>query len=451
MKRKVFAGKFTMGLAIFALSLLPVFPAHAAATDISTVDFTADSATYTGSPVETVITSTTSTLTENVDYTLSYANNILPGTASVTITGKGAYSGTTTLPFTIADDPTITADVRINPVVPVYYTGTAQTPDLHVFDPSGKELVRNSQYTVTYYDNISVGNAVYTVKVGNKVKSGSFTILQKQITEENCAAIPSQEYTGMAVTPALSITADGRTLLQDVDYTAVYMNNVNVGTSAFVQVDLKGNYIGSFVKTFTIARKVNPYIVQASVGDDLSSFSYMGEMLYEGTDYDVTISDGKTVLVFKGIWMGTATIDYTPKGTVTFITGVDDWEVPSQSGTVDLTKILPTMRAGISFIGWYDNPEFTGKALSTITGDAIVYARWEDDTKTCVPGDHLRLRISPKGATILGIEWTVDNMLIGNAKELIVPETVRPGDIIRVAVTGKDKTAYASILVAAVR
>ena len=104
---------------------------------------------------------------------------------------KGAYSGTQTLSFTISDAPSITADVRINPVVPVYYTGSAQTPDLHVFDSKGQELIRNSQYTVAYYDNISVGNAVYTVKVGNKVKSGSFTILQKQITEENCASIPA--------------------------------------------------------------------------------------------------------------------------------------------------------------------------------------------------------------------------------------------------------------------
>ena len=446
MKRKVFAGKFTMGLAIFALSLLPVFPAHAA-TDISTIDFTAASATYTGSPVGTVITST---LTEGIDYTLSYQNNILPGTAEVTITGKGAYSGTTTLPFTIADDPTITADVRINPVTPVYYTGKAHTPDLHVFNPAGVELIRNSQYTVAYYDNISTGNAVYTVHVGNKVKSGSFMILQKQITEENCAAIPAQEYTGMAVTPALTISADGRTLVPDVDYTAVYMNNINVGTNAIVKVDLKGNYIGSFTKTFAIAKKVNPYIVQASVGDNLSSFSYMGEMLYEGVDYDVTYSDGKAVLTFKGVWMGTAEVDFKPSGTVTFITGIDDWEVKPQSGTVDLTTILPSMRAGISFIGWYDNPEFTGRPLKTIT-DGTVYARWEDDTKTCVPGDHLRLRISPKGAVINGIEWTVDNMLIGNAKELFVPDGVNPGDTIRVAVTGKDKTAYASILVAAVR
>jgi len=446
MKRKVSA-RLTIALSALVFALLPVFPAHAA-QDVSTVDFSAANGVYTGAPVETVITSA---LTENVDYTLSYENNILPGTASVIITGKGNYSGTKTLPFTISDDPSITAEVRINPVTPVYYTGKAQTPDLHVFSSSGVELIRNSQYTVVYYDNTSAGNAVYTVHVGNKVKSGTFMILQKQITEENCAAIPAQEYTGMAVTPALTISADGRTLVPDTDYTAVYMNNVNVGTNAIVKVDLKGNYIGSFTKTFAIAKKVNPYIVQASVGDDISSFSYMGEMLYEGTDYDVTVSEGKTVLVFKGVWMGTATIDYTPKGTVTFITGVDDWEVKPQTGTVDLTKILPTMRAGVSFIGWYDNPGYTGKPLTTVTGDATVYARWEDDTKTCVPGDHLRLRISPKGATILGIEWTVDNMLIGNAKELIVPETVRPGDVIRVAVTGKDKTAYASILVAAVR
>ena len=40
-------------------------------------------------------------MVENTDYTLSYSNNINPGTASVKVTGKGNYTGTVTKNFTI--------------------------------------------------------------------------------------------------------------------------------------------------------------------------------------------------------------------------------------------------------------------------------------------------------------------------------------------------------------
>ena len=41
------------------------------------------------------------TLTEGTDYELSYANNVDPGTATVTITGKGNYAGTASATFAI--------------------------------------------------------------------------------------------------------------------------------------------------------------------------------------------------------------------------------------------------------------------------------------------------------------------------------------------------------------
>ena len=44
----------------------------------------------------------TKTLTNGTDYTVSYTNNINAGTATVTITGKGNYLGTTTKTFTIS-------------------------------------------------------------------------------------------------------------------------------------------------------------------------------------------------------------------------------------------------------------------------------------------------------------------------------------------------------------
>lgn len=59
--------------------------------------------TFTGSAVtpEPVIKFGSLTLKKDTDYTLTYANNINVGTATVTITGKGNYSNTQTVNFKI--------------------------------------------------------------------------------------------------------------------------------------------------------------------------------------------------------------------------------------------------------------------------------------------------------------------------------------------------------------
>ena len=63
--------------------------------------------TYTGKALKPKVTVTvkvgtkTVTLTQGTDFTVKYANNKKPGTATVTITGKGNFTGTITLNFTI--------------------------------------------------------------------------------------------------------------------------------------------------------------------------------------------------------------------------------------------------------------------------------------------------------------------------------------------------------------
>ena len=50
-------------------------------------------------------------LKEGADYTVAYTNNIEPGTATVTVTGAGKYSGTASATFTIkAGEPGSTLD-----------------------------------------------------------------------------------------------------------------------------------------------------------------------------------------------------------------------------------------------------------------------------------------------------------------------------------------------------
>lgn len=49
-------------------------------------------------------------LREGIDYALSYGNNVKPGKASVTVRGKGAFSGGLVVPFTITEPPAKVGD-----------------------------------------------------------------------------------------------------------------------------------------------------------------------------------------------------------------------------------------------------------------------------------------------------------------------------------------------------
>ena len=55
--------------------------------------------TYTGNPMCPVVT--VPTLTEGIDYKVTYSNNVLPGKVSVTVTGTGSYVGELQAGFTI--------------------------------------------------------------------------------------------------------------------------------------------------------------------------------------------------------------------------------------------------------------------------------------------------------------------------------------------------------------
>ncbi len=57
------------------------------------------------------------TLAANTDYTVSYSNNIKPGTAKVTVTGRGKYTGTIVKTFTIKDKQGITCKKKAYNVV----------------------------------------------------------------------------------------------------------------------------------------------------------------------------------------------------------------------------------------------------------------------------------------------------------------------------------------------
>ncbi|MFR4121233.1 MAG: Ig-like domain-containing protein [Lachnospiraceae bacterium] len=100
------------------------------------------------------------TLKEGTDYSVSYKNNTNAGTATVTITGKGNYAGTVDKTFQIAKVSINGASV--SGITDKTYTGSAHGQNVSV-SVSGKTLRANSDYTVSYSNNVNPGTATVTI------------------------------------------------------------------------------------------------------------------------------------------------------------------------------------------------------------------------------------------------------------------------------------------------
>ena len=141
------------------------------AIDISTLKPTisATSYDYTGQPIKPEVTITG--LKKDVDYTVEYMDNVNPGTATITITGKGKYIGTTKLTFTIVD-PAIdisTLEFKLSDTS-FEYTGAAITPDV-----TCTGLTKDTDFTVAYSNNVNPGTAKATITGIGKYK-GTVTL-----------------------------------------------------------------------------------------------------------------------------------------------------------------------------------------------------------------------------------------------------------------------------------
>jgi hypothetical protein len=85
-------------------------------------------------------------------------------------------------------------------------------------------------------------------------------------------AIRSMTYTGSPVTPVFNVIDNSTILVNGVDYTTVFINNVYAGT-ATVTVTGEGNYIGVRSATFTIAATV-PVITTTSLPGGTVGLAY---------------------------------------------------------------------------------------------------------------------------------------------------------------------------------
>lgn len=297
------------------------------------------------------------------DYTVSYKNNILPGenTASVTVTGKGLYSGSQEMKFTIRPkdiQDTMTVNLAQTSVT---YTGTEQKPKVTVYDSDSyyaNVLEEGTDYILTYADNTEAGTATVTVTctglyAGEAVKE--FTITPLDISEKAEVSLEAEEmaYTGEALEPETAVTFGRNELVKDSDFKVQYKNNIQAGTAEVV-VTGKGNYSGTVTKTFRIFYDINGEMKVAFVEDELEftgkpiapsfTVAWNGTVLMPQEDFDVSYQNNTNV--------GLAQVKVTCKGKYR-------GEVVA-SFTITKRDITDDMDCVLS----YDEAVATGKALT---------------------------------------------------------------------------------------
>ncbi|MBR4555440.1 MAG: hypothetical protein IKO27_07590 [Ruminococcus sp.] len=303
--------------------------------------------TYSGKPIDldkymTVKGSDGKVLTKDKDYTVTYGNNVKIGyqTASVTVTGTGAYAGTVTKKFTVK--PTRLAAPKLvtkNGTITVKWNkATAGSLAYQIiydqkedFDTSSANHTKKYHtHTVTDLDTLSKTlppqnlwpGEIWYVKVRAFITSdgttggtryGTFSPAAKITVKGNVGSVSipfgSYTYTGSAIKPELTVKdSRGISIYSKTCYTATYTNNTKVG-KATITIKGIGDYQGTLTKTFVIKPKPGTLTLTTTSGafkaswtKDASATGYQvqyskNKEFKEGTVNTYTVSKNTTTSV----------------------------------------------------------------------------------------------------------------------------------------------------------
>ena len=307
-----------------------------------------------------------------------------------------------------SDLPISITGALISNIGDVDYSGKEQTPTPTVM-VNGTELVKDKDYKISYGNNVNAGsNASITIEgIGDYFASTTryFTINRLYIHNASIASIANQQYTGSALEPKLQVSYGGRQLVENVDYTVRYSNNVEVGT-ATATITGKGNYSSTKSTTFTIEKKpdgssgntgsggstepTKTSISNATVSG-IANQTYTGKALTpkptvkvgmvtlrEGTDYNLSYSNNtnagtaSVTVTGKGNYTGTITKTFTiakrsiSGATVSVATQTYTGKALTPKPTVKVGAT--TLREGTDYTLSYASNVNVGKATVTITG-----------------------------------------------------------------------------------
>ena len=294
--------------------------AHVSYGEVSVSDLTIKdipTQTYCGEPLapSLVVTYEGNTLTEDVDYRVTYKNNTTPGVAAAVLSGMGTFAGTRSVSFTIMGDLSV---VEVDPIPVRNYVGREVKPYVRA-SFAGASLAEGVDYRVSYADNNAVGTGKVMLTglgVWQGTKEATFKIEKAVASKFVVSGVKSAVYTGKAIKPKVTVKAsDGSWLKEDSHYLVSYENNVKAGKGRIIITGI-GTCSGSKTVTFKIAKasvtsaKVSKIAVlrykKGRAAKPNPTVKVAGRTLRKGTDYKLTYKNNKK--------RGIATVTITGKG-----------------------------------------------------------------------------------------------------------------------------------------
>lgn len=349
-------GTFTItGLGLYSGTLTNNFGIWQINLSQAEVTFSQSSYLYTGTPLtpKPTVTWNGITLTENVDYTLSWHNNAQQGNAYVTVSGKGNFTGETNKSFYIDLTPITEAEIGDIPDYE-YAPGKEFKPEPTV-TLNGVTLKKDVDYTLSYFDNTMASSRtnrprVHITGIGiyRSGFSKYFTINPLKLSGETIE-LPDTNCGNGSVTTFLRnhlvITYNGVQLTSD-DYSITSLRCSAGNEILGFSISYKQNYSGTRQMTSVKRCDLSDIPEQIFSGNAVTpkpTVKYGSATLQEGTDYVLSWSDntktGTGSVTVTGInkYFASQTLTFkisAPAPTVTPTPKPSSTPAPKPSGTL---------------------------------------------------------------------------------------------------------------------
>ena len=361
------------------------------------------------------------TLTKDTDYTVTYANNTNAGVATVTVTGKGSYTGTIIKKFIIDKAESVCS---ITSVSSMSYPKTSSGNVVYSCTGDGSVSAVSSDTSFMTVGSVSSTNIPVTIL---KEGTGAINIEQaegtnykksKKITKE--ISVDLSSYTVNVSVQNGTVDTSSKSVVYGENGVFAIASNNGYGAptvsctnsqSAVIESDnLKVNNVTKDT-TCTVTYKKNPVVnvvVQNGIVEDLPS----REVVYgnstdfniinnEGTDYtSVTCTNSQTGVVNDNVLKvsnvtqdTTCTVVYTERTyTVTYAVGSDSTatglpatQTKRYSKPLTLSSTEPTSETN-EFLGWSsrenapaeENVWHDPSSEYNYNRDVTLYAQWYD-------------------------------------------------------------------------
>ena len=309
-------------------------------TDSEDINITETSVTFDNSVVEyygnincptPIVTYNSTTLVQNVDYTVEYSNNINAGTGIATLTGIGNYYGTKIAEFTIeardissgswvcTEDENGCINLEELQITCIGFTlkeGIDYTMEVSYSDYNGYKLAICNAYGIGNYTG-TMNGGFFVEKYEEEpdpvlidINTLHFSISETEFT-----------YSGSSLKPSVT-NSDG--LIENTDYKVSYNNGdfINAGQYKVIVTGI-GSYTGTITYTVNIYPKS---IIDIDFILSSKEFTYSGlaqkpsisnsSGLVENTDYSIYYSGtytntGEYIVTVTGIGNYTGSKEYT--------------------------------------------------------------------------------------------------------------------------------------------